>query len=385
MGHSCDGMIISVITVVLNGEDTIERTIKSVLSQNYPDIEYIVIDGGSTDGTVEIIKKYADKISYWISEDDDGLYFAMNKGLRRAKGNYVYFLNSGDCFLNGAVRRVFSLPEIDKTDVICCNVVNKNGIEWPKPFESFYWRMAAGHQMVFVKRNIHGEFDTNYKFAADYKLIYGLYKEGRVFSYVPVEITFCQPGGLSDNLANVNSERASVSCSMMDETDENYDRYRQCIMDVYIDFECEVIMKDPNDPRDATESFINELSDESLIIFGTGDISKRHWIKLEPFRKRIKYFVDNDKNKWGTYFNSIRIESPDCLKKETNKYIYILNERYCEEIKMQIASMSLDPSNRIDDFISAKGRFRNKHRSEILERAVNLIPGFERLYFGRKE
>ena len=88
--------VVSVITVVFNSENLLERTIDSVLKQTYPNIEYIIIDGGSRDATVEIIRKYDDRIAYWISESDRGLYDAMNKGLAAATGDYLWFLNSGD-------------------------------------------------------------------------------------------------------------------------------------------------------------------------------------------------------------------------------------------------------------------------------------------------
>ena len=92
---------ISIITVSYNAVKTIEQTIYSVVNQTYTDIEYIIIDGGSTDGTVDIIKKYSDRISRWVSEDDDGIYHAMNKGLALATGEYVFFLGaySGSSFL----------------------------------------------------------------------------------------------------------------------------------------------------------------------------------------------------------------------------------------------------------------------------------------------
>ena len=90
--------LISVVTVSYNAVDTIERTILSVLNQTYSDIEYIIIDGGSTDGTVDLIKKYADKITYWVSEPDQGIYDAMNKGIDVATGEWINFMNSGDSF-----------------------------------------------------------------------------------------------------------------------------------------------------------------------------------------------------------------------------------------------------------------------------------------------
>ena len=83
---------ISIVTVVYNGASTLEQTILSVLGQTYPHIEYIIIDGGSKDGTVDIIKKYQDRIAYWVSEPDEGIYDAMNKGIRHASGDWIYFL-----------------------------------------------------------------------------------------------------------------------------------------------------------------------------------------------------------------------------------------------------------------------------------------------------
>ena len=90
--------LFSIITITYNAERWLEQTILSVLSQSYAGIEYIVIDGGSTDGTVEIIRRYASGIAYWTSEPDKGIYDAMNKGLQRATGDYVWFINAGDTF-----------------------------------------------------------------------------------------------------------------------------------------------------------------------------------------------------------------------------------------------------------------------------------------------
>ena len=95
--------LITIVTVSFNAVTTIEKTILSVINQTYSNIEYIIIDGGSTDGTVEIIKKYENKISKWISEPDRGIYDAMNKGIKLAIGKWINFMNAGDCFTNNSV------------------------------------------------------------------------------------------------------------------------------------------------------------------------------------------------------------------------------------------------------------------------------------------
>ena len=115
--------LISVVTVSYNAVTTIEKTILSVINQNYSNIEYIVIDGGSIDGTVDIIKKYADKITYWVSEPDKGIYDAMNKGIIVATGEWINFMNTGDTFYNENVfSEIFELNSY--TEDVIVDVLN---------------------------------------------------------------------------------------------------------------------------------------------------------------------------------------------------------------------------------------------------------------------
>ena len=122
--------LISVVTVSYNAVLTIEQTILSVINQTYPHIEYIIIDGGSTDGTVDIIKKYANRIAYWVSEPDKGIYDAMNKGIRTAKGEWINFMNAGDLFYSkDTLEKVFSKSINDNIKVIYGDVMlNKQGV-----------------------------------------------------------------------------------------------------------------------------------------------------------------------------------------------------------------------------------------------------------------
>ena len=117
-------MKISIITVCFNSESTIKETIESVLSQDYSNIEYIIVDGGSIDKTVDIIKSYGNKISKWVSEKDEGLYDAMNKGLKMAQGDVVGLINSDDVYIdNGVISKVLQLLKEKKSDCIYADLV----------------------------------------------------------------------------------------------------------------------------------------------------------------------------------------------------------------------------------------------------------------------
>lgn len=113
-----DKLLISIITVVYNGEEYLEETIQSVINQTYDNVEYIIIDGASTDGTLDIIKKYADKIDYWISEKDEGISAAFNKGILVASGKYLNFLNAGDKLLHKNILNNFDKYFINSDAII---------------------------------------------------------------------------------------------------------------------------------------------------------------------------------------------------------------------------------------------------------------------------
>ena len=110
--------LISVVTICYNAKNDLEKTILSVLSQTYQDIEYIIIDGGSTDGTVDIIHKYSERLFYWISEPDKGIYDAMNKGMDRATGSWINFMNAGDTFCdNEVIKNIFGYNDLSDYSV----------------------------------------------------------------------------------------------------------------------------------------------------------------------------------------------------------------------------------------------------------------------------
>jgi len=168
---------LSIITIVYNNVRDIERTINSVINQTFRDIEYLVIDGASTDGTLEVIQRYKNQISKIVSEKDQGIYDAMNKGLAMAKGDYVLFMNSGDeLYDEHTVEDVFeSSPGADiyygETEMYNDNWENlgRRRHEAPEVFDwkSFKFGMSISHQAIYIRRSITTPYDLKYKYSSD--------------------------------------------------------------------------------------------------------------------------------------------------------------------------------------------------------------------------
>lgn len=198
--------LISVVTVSYNAVTTIEHTILSVINQTYPNIEYIIIDGGSTDGTVDIIKKYADRIAYWVSEPDKGIYDAMNKGIKVATGLYTNFMNAGDSFYaEQTVAEVAIYMKREKPNIIYgdvnCMYSWGNKIAKPLPLEQLLRKnLVFSHQACFVTSALIKQqpFEMKYKIASDYNFFYHQYIAGKTFCYIPVCIAnFDSVSGIS--------------------------------------------------------------------------------------------------------------------------------------------------------------------------------------------
>jgi len=203
---------ISIITVVRNNKDTIRDAIESVLNQTHNEIEYIIVDGASTDGTVEIVQSYGNKITKFISEPDKGLYDAMNKGIMLATGEVIGILNSDDIYIDEfvieEVVKVFEEKEIDSlfADLVYVKPDNLNKIvryydssQFSR--EKFAYGWMPAHPTFFVKRSAYeqyGLFKTDYKIAADYELLVRfLYKYKLTYFYIQKPIIKMRVGGIS--------------------------------------------------------------------------------------------------------------------------------------------------------------------------------------------
>jgi glycosyltransferase involved in cell wall biosynthesis len=171
-------MKFSVITITRNDKDGLEKTIRSVISQSFTDYEYIVIDGGSTDGSTDIIKKYVAHITYWISEPDKGIYNAMNKGVSRAHGEYLNFMNSGDCYHSSSVLEEINSKLCDEDILIgkCCRADTMEIYRGVKAGQSVtlmtLMKEMINHQSTFYKRTVFDRhlYDEQLRIIADWKL-----------------------------------------------------------------------------------------------------------------------------------------------------------------------------------------------------------------------
>ncbi len=196
--------LITVITVVRNGERFLEQTIRSVVEQTYDTMEYIIVDGASTDGTLDIIKKYEHKIAYWISEPDKGIYDAMNKGIDLATGEWINFMNAGDMFYaNDVIDKVFA-PSERRADVLYGDhhlIYGTNHAKTCKAGEvKDLWKgMIFCHQSSFVKTSLMKEyrFNCKEKIAADFELLYRLALEKHTFHSTGLTIASVSADGLS--------------------------------------------------------------------------------------------------------------------------------------------------------------------------------------------
>lgn len=209
---------ISVITVCYNAVDTLEKTIQSVLEQTYHNIEYIIIDGGSTDGTVEIIHRYVDYLAYWVSEPDRGIYDAMNKGIERATGEWVNFMNAGDYFYNyDVISNVFKV--LQKADVmtgISFMDYPKKKRLWFPPQELSFLNLYNGtlsHQASFIRSSLLKKigYDEKYKIVSDWKF----YLQVLILSdasYIPLNLIVSRHdnAGVSSNIEEREKERENI-------------------------------------------------------------------------------------------------------------------------------------------------------------------------------
>ncbi len=205
-------MKVSIITVSFNSAKTIADTIESVLSQDFPEIEYIIVDGNSSDDTIKIIRQYENRISKWISEKDQGMYDAMNKGIAMATGDVIGILNSDDVYMNShVISEMMKLLQEKNAQVVFADLIlvdQNNDNKVLRYYDSshfhpdkFRWGWMPAHPTVFVKRELYqvvGPFSTNYQIAADYEMLIRILAIQKApYAYLPKPVVRMRSGGAS--------------------------------------------------------------------------------------------------------------------------------------------------------------------------------------------
>lgn len=217
-------MKLSIITVCFNAENTIEKTIKSILEQTYAEFEWVVVDGKSTDGTNEIIKKYIPefeqkgiKVNY-CSEPDKGIYDAMNKGAQRAIGEYLTYMNADDLYYkNDSIERVVTIFDSTSADIIygdtCFIKSTEQYIEKAKSIETITYHLPFCPQAAFVKSELQRQlqFDAQFRISADYDFFLRAYLQDKQFQRIDQVVAYFTFGGASnENLIKTYKEDVSV-------------------------------------------------------------------------------------------------------------------------------------------------------------------------------
>ena len=218
---------LSIITVCFNNKEGLERTIKSVIRQTYANYEYIIIDGGSTDGTIDVIKKYNENIAYWISEPDSGIYNAMNKGIKMAKGEYCYFLNSDDYIATpNTLKKIFE--KANEADIIYGNLAIRQGEKLKKVvcfsskltgFSFYRTKVAIHHQASLIKRELflkYGFYREDIKITSDWIFFFETVMQHKVSTqYVNIIFAIFLAGGVSYENDNIRNKEIQIKQNIL--------------------------------------------------------------------------------------------------------------------------------------------------------------------------
>lgn len=331
-------MKISVVTVVYNGENSIERTINSVLNQEEADIEYIVVDGASTDSTMDIVQKYKRDISHIVSEPDRGIYDAMNKGLKLANGDIVTFLNSDDWYEVNVLKFIADAFENRDIDILCANarMIGEYG-SWIRKAElnrkNIIRQLPTSHQAIFATRRWFekiGGFNTKYIVSADYEWVTRSITGGCRIEMLPVLVVNFLLGGMSSKFAEINREEIR-NIAMQYYTGTSLEKG----MKRYYLFE-DLLHKSRKEGNGFWDEFKAVLpANKNIFIFGAGKGGMNSYRLLEKLEYDVSGFIDNHVRNDQTEIEGKTIQLPKILKAGRD-FIVISSWRYKEDIKKQL-------------------------------------------------
>ena len=337
---------VSIITVTKNSEKTIQKTLQSIKNQSYENVEYIIIDGNSVDNTINIVKEYSEYISCIVSEPDEGIYDAMNKGISYASGDIVLFLGAGDYLLEKALKHVlkffFDNPDID---IYCGEVYKRQGDDLQKrnnPFalnpDNLRYGMIYCHQAVFAKKVLFdyiGKFNTRYKISSDYDWLLRAYYQGAKFFYEKEYIAVFDYNGISSRKLMFMAKEALDVAKTNDAgqlyTKEIYHQYYQNYINAFV--------KEGREYNALCQKrIVNEIPEnKDIYIFGAGDLGTNIIKLLQSLGVAIKGIFDNSQKKNGGEIYGITVMQPRAFKDAI--YIIVTSQYYDQEICKQLDEM----------------------------------------------
>jgi len=343
-------MKISIITVCLNSEKTIEKTIQSVLEQEYEELEYIIVDGMSTDETLKIVDKYKDRISKVISEQDEGLYDAMNKGLAMVSGDLIGIINSDDWYEPGLFNEVAECFSKTNADVIYgnLNLYDDNDFvsEWKMGgLEDIRYKITVSHPATFVANKAYkafGGYDTQYKIAADYELFLRLYINNVKFSYLNRVFTNFRKGGVSQKKARLGHDE-------MFRISKHYLKYIPaeqlgCYKDRLLKHHKAVRFSDMlfRYSKLCCYEFNRDILDTrngKLLIWGAGKWGAQMCKLLLEENVSPAFIIDNNCKQWGRTICGVEIVSPEKIV-DFKGMVLIMVRNNSQDIAEQIMNLS---------------------------------------------
>lgn len=344
------GMKISIITACYNSEQTIEQTIQSVLKQTYKNIEYIIIDGTSTDRTMAIIEKYREWIDVVVTEEDSGVYDAFNKGLQYVTGEYIMFLNSDDYFVgNDVIKHIETFIKQNKSPIaIYGNIyyLNERTGQVTKQGKNLLiddiqnGEIPQHPSFVFNKKVLEyiKQFDSSYQISADYEfMLKVILKYGEKVLYSNITTTYFRLGGLSSNLRTkelrdreTNTIRSAHNITPIRSKLNNANYwFKKWIENIYF--------KKGHISYSLTQEGIT-----SVAIFGSGDFAL--FVAKDLLNEGIKVvnYYDNSIDKQGLFLNGVIVKSPNQMAQDQADFdavILAFEENHEEEVKTQISEL----------------------------------------------
>lgn len=333
-----DNIKVSIITPCLNSERTIRNTIESILRQSYQNVEYIIVDGESTDQTIEIIEEYVPVFEgrlRYVSEKDHGIYDAMNKGILQATGAIVGIINSDDWYEPEALERAVQCFQDTGADVVYGEIwmVDENGRREYHTSHSVF----PLHPSTFIRREIYqkyGMFDTAYKIAADRDFLLRLMTENAKIVRVDRILADFRITGISNTRSILCAREAhEINLKYLGKCPGNY--LNKVDIEESYDW-VKLLYVSHNRPQIIREALSRscELS-EGVIIFGVGNCGGELQTVLERCDIPVLFFVDNDERKWGLERQGVKIYSPEILR-YCNGHVIVTISKHEEGICSQI-------------------------------------------------